>query len=200
MTILCRTALAKCCLAFIFIIIIGLPNPSFGEVQINPSKLLNDGIEAIKRSDYKKAFLSFKKACNLGNNQACQVFRNNASIDENTFYRYLGFDKARNNECDEAIKLYTLAIKLEPKDFKGYADRSRTYSWLKLHDKAISDANSIINIDPKLGYGARAYAYYRKGDLNNAVKDLKKDGTVVNANNLGIIFKELDDINGCSNK
>jgi len=197
-------AYAKCQAALIVaaIIIIGLPYPSAGEVRINSNVLLNDGNQAFLKSDYKKAFTLLKKACDLGNNDACrQIQPDGTTYDEHDYYLWRAFHKVRNKEYDEAIKLDTLAIKLRPKG-TGYISRAETYCASKQYDKALSDANNYINNEGIQGYVLRAYVYYRKGDSANAIKDLHKVGKIgktqeyvsANRDSLGIIFKELDDI------
>ena len=58
----------------------------------------------------------------------------------------------------EAIKLYTMAIELNPTDHQTFADRSATYSRLNDTDRAMKDIRSILLIKPECSRG-----YYQKG-------------------------------------
>jgi tetratricopeptide (TPR) repeat protein len=79
---------------------------------------------------------------------------------------------AEKKEYDKAVREFTEAIRLDPKNAEAYHERGRAYVELKEYDKAISDFTEAIRIEPDAGsYVARGGAYEHKKDYPRAVSD-----------------------------
>ena len=64
---------------------------------------------------------------------------------------------------DEAIKDYSVAIRLDPKNSFAFAQRGVARVEKQDYDRAIQDLTEAIRLDPKpYPYVSRAYAYYLK--------------------------------------
>jgi tetratricopeptide (TPR) repeat protein len=76
-------------------------------------------------------------------------------------------------DFDGAIKEFTEAIKLDPKNAEAYNVRGVTYYYKKDYDRAIADYTEAIKLDPKfaLAYYNRGNAYYNKEDYDRAIMD-----------------------------
>jgi len=107
-----------------------------------------------------------------------------------------GYEHSLNNKLDEAILAFTVAIKLNPRDYVAYHDRGETYLRKHLYDMAIADfsrslteATSAHEISLELGnqwpgpffkkifsynYNNRGAAYYKKGQADLAKEDFDK--------------------------
>ncbi len=72
-----------------------------------------------------------------------------------------------------AIADYSEAIKLDPKDARGYNDRCSVHDKQNELDLAIADCDQAITLDPKLAraYINRGVAYYHKLDYDHAIAD-----------------------------
>lgn len=57
--------------------------------------------------------------------------------------------KSKNNECEEAVKLYSKALELKSSSKDAYLGRYNCYIKLGYFDKAIDDAKFLINLSPK---------------------------------------------------
>jgi len=86
------------------------------------------------------------------------------------------FYSLQKGEWDEAIRLASVAISLDPQLVSAYINRAWAYCEKGLYDKAIGDCNKALSIIPKnaLAYNNRGLAYHRKGDIGKAIKDYKK--------------------------
>ena len=86
------------------------------------------------------------------------------------------FYSLQKGEWDEAIRLASAAISLDPQLASAYINRAWAYSEKGLYDNAIGDCNKALRITPKnaLAYNNRGLAYHRKGEIGKAVKDYKK--------------------------
>lgn len=78
-----------------------------------------------------------------------------------------------SKSLDQAIFLYSKAIKINPDLEKAYYNRAFLYLEKGLYDLAISDHNQAIKLNPNhaLNYNDRGYAYFRKGLYNRALSD-----------------------------
>lgn len=83
----------------------------------------------------------------------------------------------------EAISDYTKAISLEPKYVRAYLNRGLAYYFLHEYEKAISDFNTIVEINPgslRNVLKFRAKAYFELGNKEKSLED------IANAEKLGI--------------
>ncbi len=76
----------------------------------------------------------------------------------------------------EAINLYTLAIKKDPDFVEAYYNRGVAHFTLREYDKALEDLNKVIEMRPDLAiaYASRGSTYDRLGEHFKALKDFKK--------------------------
>ena len=78
---------------------------------------------------------------------------------------------------DQAIKDYTKAIELDPRDTHAYYNRGNTYYKKGQYDQAIKEYTKAIELNPKLAeaYDDRGFAYFDKlGDKNRGCTDWKQ--------------------------
>ena len=99
-------------------------------------------------------------------------------------YRFIGLaaaykirgDAYKRGAYDRAIKDYTKAIKLDPKDAAAYNNRGFAYNEEGAYDRAIKDFTKAIDLDPKdaAAYNNRGFAYNEEGAYDRAIKDSTK--------------------------
>jgi len=79
-------------------------------------------------------------------------------------------------EYDKALKDYTQAIQINPKDSDIYNNRGNTYYNKREYDKAFDDCNKAIEINSKndKAYGTRGRTYSDSGMYDKAFDDFKK--------------------------
>ncbi|KAG5513636.1 hypothetical protein PMAC_000674 [Pneumocystis sp. 'macacae'] len=77
---------------------------------------------------------------------------------------------------EEAIKMYTEAIVLEPENHVLYSNRSACYASLKNFDEALKDALKCIEINPSWakGWSRKGAALHGKGDLEESKSAYEK--------------------------
>ena len=153
------------------------PFSSAGEVRVNSKQLLSDGFEAQTRSDYKKAFLCFKRACESGNEDACIAAMGKGLYDKMSEYNYYdlsGFRSWMNGNYSEAVKVYSLAIKLDPNKLSAYRGRQINYLQIKQYKKALDEADLVMKFDPLCSYFFRARALWHQGDKKTSVSELNR--------------------------
>jgi len=75
----------------------------------------------------------------------------------------------------ESIADYSKAVRLNPKFWQAYRNRSQLYYQTKQYDKAIIDLTLALKYADKTSainlYDMRAYSYYELGQLKNAITD-----------------------------
>jgi small glutamine-rich tetratricopeptide repeat-containing protein alpha len=83
-----------------------------------------------------------------------------------------------------AIKLYTEAIKLNPKNAVYYSNRAAAYSQAGEHHNAINDAKKALEIDPSYSkaYSRLGLAYFSLEQYEDALKAYK-NGLELDPNN-----------------
>ena len=88
---------------------------------------------------------------------------------------------AQNSKCaadDYGCEIgeYTAAIKSQPKDYKNYYSRGRSYIYLKNYEAALQDYNKVIDLNPKSdeAYSGRGYVYQVQGRYAEAMADFNK--------------------------
>uniref|UniRef100_A0A6B2G1X2 protein-serine/threonine phosphatase n=1 Tax=Myxobolus squamalis TaxID=59785 RepID=A0A6B2G1X2_MYXSQ len=77
-------------------------------------------------------------------------------------------EKVKEKYYNDAIKLYTQSIELDPNNAKYYANRSFCYEKTECYGLAISDANAAIKIDPDM-----FKALFRRATANLSIGHLK---------------------------
>lgn len=65
-------------------------------------------------------------------------------------------------------ELFSKAIEIEPSNHVLYSNRSGAYTSLKNFDKALEDANKVVEIKPDWvkGWGRKGAALHGQGDLS----------------------------------
>lgn len=79
------------------------------------------------------------------------------------------------NKYDEAIDLYSRAIKMQPRRGEAYYGRSRAYYFLGDYARAMSDANLALEINPCYSevLNDRGLINYKTGNRLEATKDFE---------------------------
>ncbi len=74
---------------------------------------------------------------------------------------------------DEAIKAFSTAIEIIPRDYQAYNYRGVAWALKGNYDKAIADYNKALEIRPRYAeaYNNRGFARTQHGDLRNALND-----------------------------
>jgi len=87
-----------------------------------------------------------------------------------------GNEKLKMEEYSDAVKCYSLAIKLNPNNAIYYSNRAAAYSHLAEYSNAISDCESAIRIDPSYAkpYSRLGLAYFSLEKYSEAVESYKK--------------------------
>jgi len=77
---------------------------------------------------------------------------------------------------DEAIKAFSTAIEIIPRDYQAYNYRGVTRALKGDFDKAIADYNKALKIRPRYAeaYNNRGFAHTQKGDLQRALNDYSR--------------------------
>lgn len=88
-------------------------------------------------------------------------------------YNRRGVVYSKLGEYDNAAQDFTTAIRLAPKEAKGYFNRAYMMFHKQEYDKAIVDFDKAIQLDPQYAssYYGRGYAYFRKGQFKAAEED-----------------------------
>ena len=88
------------------------------------------------------------------------------------FNRGLMYNGEQN---DKAIADFSMVIKLEPNEVRGYLHRGIAYRNAGQYDKAVQDFNKVISLEPQnaLNYMNRGYAYYLAKNYDKARADYK---------------------------
>ncbi|KAJ2845769.1 Hsp90 cochaperone, partial [Coemansia brasiliensis] len=101
---------------------------------------------------------------------------------------------------EEAVKLFTQAIELDPTNHVLYSNRSAAFSSLKKYDEALKDAEKTIEIKPDWakGYGRKGAALFGKQKYAEAY-DVYEQGLKYDSNNAQL-KKGLSDAEAAINK
>jgi tetratricopeptide (TPR) repeat protein len=110
----------------------------------------------------------------------------------------LAMVKVKENDHNEAIKLFTEVLAIDTKDANAYSQRGIAYLNIERFDLSLLDMNAAVALDNEYSfrYASRAYLKSRIGDLEGAVADYEKatqldpsDG--INFNNLALAQEQL---------
>jgi tetratricopeptide (TPR) repeat protein len=84
-----------------------------------------------------------------------------------------GVEALGKKEYDKAIKDFTDAIRLDPKNAAAYRYRGHAHFKKKEYDRAIKDFTDAIRLGPKFitAYFGRGLAYYFKKEYDKAIRD-----------------------------
>ncbi|TPX57936.1 hypothetical protein SpCBS45565_g06587 [Spizellomyces sp. 'palustris'] len=99
-----------------------------------------------------------------------------------------------SGQFDEAIKLFSQAIEMDPSNHVLYSNRSAAYASLKDYQNALQDAEKTVQLKPDWarGYSRQGAALHGLGDLV-AAGDAYKAGLKIEPNNAQL-QKSLDDV------
>lgn len=88
----------------------------------------------------------------------------------------LGRSFARNQQYDEAFRVYNQILQKNPEDVTAYYYRGRLRNYLKEHDTALEDFNKAIELLPTFAqaYYGRCSAQMFMGDYEKALPDCQK--------------------------
>ncbi|XP_053306301.1 tetratricopeptide repeat protein 31-like [Spea bombifrons] len=82
----------------------------------------------------------------------------NSSIQRGRHLAEQGIHSVKDGNYTKAVELFSEAIRLDPKDYRYFGNRSYCYEQLKLYPKALVDAEISIQLSPACPKG-----YFRKG-------------------------------------
>jgi stress-induced-phosphoprotein 1 len=90
-----------------------------------------------------------------------------------------GNEEFKKKNWEEAIKLYSQAIDLNPKELTFYLNRAGAYHEVKNYEKTIEDCNFVLentfDFQKKArAHGRIAFAYQEQGDLDKAVEHFER--------------------------
>lgn len=147
----------------------------------------NDGLEAYRKENYEKAFSSWLKSCENGNNNACDgigfLYKDGWGVDKNIQNSMKYFEKACQNKHYESCKnlanhYYFSLDKTEENILNAFK-----YYYLSC-EKNISDACFSVGIMFANGEGVEENFFEAKKAYEKACKD-KNSGA---CNNLGVLY------------
>ena len=86
---------------------------------------------------------------------------------------------------DEAVKLFSEAIAINPNNHVYFSNRSGAYASLENYEKALEDAEKCIEINPSWakGYARKGFAQFYMNDIEGAKQTYEK-GLELDSNNV----------------
>ncbi|MBW1894916.1 MAG: tetratricopeptide repeat protein [Deltaproteobacteria bacterium] len=137
-----------------------------------------EGVRCFHKPDGPAAIMSFEKVIDTD-----PAYRHS---DGDNPYFYLGKISEMEERLEDAIGYYSNALSVDPHDEESLIGRGSCLSVRNEYDRAISDFEKVLDLDPNLRkvpiehvYSAIAGNYEKKGDLINALvygkKALEKD-------------------------
>lgn len=96
------------------------------------------------------------------------------------YHKEEGNKHFKNRNYSDAIKAYTTAIQLAPKESAYFSNRAACYLALKKYDQTIDDCNKALAIDPNFAKALRrrALAYMHQLKFDESIADFKKALTI----------------------
>jgi len=123
------------------------------------------GVSYISRDELKNAFIEFQKAIKM-------------YPEHKESYNMLGYISTRFEKYEDAIAYYKKALSIDPKYSDAMNNLGVTYSELGNWDEAIRYFKMAIEnplySTPERAYTNMAYAYYKKGDYENAEEAIRE--------------------------
>jgi len=88
-------------------------------------------------------------------------------------YAKRGLDYLKKNQLDAAIREFTEAIRIDPKNFSAYANRGAAHGMQGKSEYAIKDLNDAIKLNSNNSscYVSRGAVYLNQGRYDEAIKD-----------------------------
>lgn len=146
----------------------------------------NKGLVYYNMKEYQNALSEFEKAKDCGVNQEVKL------------YKYIGLTCYYLGDYNKGEEYYNQTILLDKNNEELLLDRSIVFFAMKEHDKAISDLDKAIEINPNyvLGYYNRGVIYKRIGEMEAALIDFSRtielDSVHISAYiERGIVFSEM---------
>jgi len=106
--------------------------------------------------------------------RALEIYSHLILISPNHYlYNHRGLVYFSLSQYEEALKDFTTAIDIEPRDTRVYTNRGLTHRMLKQYDKALKDFEHSLELNPLWTdtFYSRALTYYDMGDLHGAIED-----------------------------
>ncbi|HNX68583.1 MAG TPA: tetratricopeptide repeat protein [Candidatus Omnitrophota bacterium] len=98
------------------------------------------------------------------------------------YYNEQGMVFRRNGNQEEAVRSFTKAIELDPRNAESYSHRAMSYGGGQVgaYDRALADINRAIELAPRVGeyYFTRALIYERKESYTILWEDVRKAGSL----------------------
>lgn len=166
-------------LAIFLIILLNLISCSINNLG---DRYYENGIEAIKNKEYTEAVKYFELAIISKNKELKNLKKQNTKKEDeiikkeieisNAFY-HRGFSYKELKNYDEAVKDYSVAIKLNNRFSDAYAERSIAYFQLGFIQRSIKDMSTSIELDPYNSnyYYNRARIFMEQQNFEDAIKD-----------------------------
>lgn len=156
----------------------------YGEVLIKNNKA-EEAIKAFIKCTtidtlYADAYREYAGLLNIkGNYDSAYLYINkairiNPHSPEN--YNIRGITQEAKSNYYEAIKDYSLSIKLGFNSYEVFLNRAASYAHIGEFKLAIDDLNRVISIDSSIGivFCNRGYMYYQLNNIQNACLDWSK--------------------------
>lgn len=125
-------------------------------------------------------------------------FAHLSQSEQDALLRQQAFASARRGKYAEAIALFSLLIKLNPKSASNYNNRGLLHFQNGQQEQALADYNRALKLNPRLAkvYNNRANCYAALGKLEDAIADYETAIDLNPANlhawiNQGITFRDL---------
>ncbi|MEE8294169.1 MAG: tetratricopeptide repeat protein [Sphingomonadales bacterium] len=108
-------------------------------IWLHPSELLDQGTQALRSGDYKRAIKSFKRFLK---EPATKSSRVTAHSNLCIAYEFVG-------DLEAAVKQCNIAIKLNPKHWRAYNNRGNAHLAAGDYEAASADYQLALKINPK---------------------------------------------------
>lgn len=129
------------------------------------------GAFAASRQDLEDCNKSFGDKSAAACSRVIEDANESAANRANAYFNRGTWHDARGQR-DEAIRDYSEAIRLEPKNGDRYYIRAHAYRQKGDTEKELADHDDAIRLSPRaLHFIGRAYTYMRKGDFERAIAD-----------------------------
>jgi tetratricopeptide (TPR) repeat protein len=128
--------------------------------------LFNEAYVAMIRHDYETAIVKFSASLRK---TLTKTYRAYALSD-------LAFSENANGRCDDAIRDYTEALRVDPNLAFAYENRGMLYDESGERDKALKDFSEAIQLDPNLYHAflGRGLIDMERKDLDQAIEDFSE--------------------------
>ena len=130
------------------------------------SALFNDGVSAMDRRDYDTAIVKFSAALKEYLPKQFQAYA----------FSNLAFSEEFEARCDEAIRHYTEALRVDPDFAFAHSSRGQLYQESGETDKALNDFSEAIRLDPNSNeaFFGRGLINLERKDVDHAIEDFSE--------------------------